>query len=80
MLLMWHYYQKPYCRTPHITIRSTAAKHILLLSKTVLLLVHAAGEQQFVQQVAPTFIQLLTLQYTAEQLVREETGKLQLAS
>lgn len=41
---------------------------------------HTAGQQQVVQQVAPTFIQLLTLQYTAEQLLKEETGKSQLAS
>ena len=42
------------------------------------LLFCAAGEQQAVQ-VAPTYVQLLTLQYTAEQLIRsclrKEEGK-----
>lgn len=44
----------------------------------LLLLICAAGEQQAVQ-VAPTYVQLLTLQYTAEQLIRsclrKEEGK-----
>ncbi|KAL0046332.1 hypothetical protein WJX82_009330 [Trebouxia sp. C0006] len=32
------------------------------------------GQQQVVQQVAPTCVQMLTLQYTAEQMIKEEAG------
>ncbi|KAA6416660.1 MAG: component of SCAR regulatory complex, partial [Trebouxia sp. A1-2] len=33
------------------------------------------GQQQAVQQVAPTCVQMLALQYTAEQMIKEEAGK-----
>ncbi|KAL0041117.1 hypothetical protein WJX77_005471 [Trebouxia sp. C0004] len=32
------------------------------------------GQEQAVQQVAPTCVQMLTLQYTAEQMIKEEAG------
>jgi len=34
-----------------------------------------AGQQQLIQRVAPTYVQMLTLQYTAEQMIKEEAGE-----
>lgn len=33
------------------------------------------GQQQAIPQVAPTQLQMLTVQYTAEQMIKEESGK-----
>ena len=34
-----------------------------------------AGQGQAVQQVAPTYVQMLMLQYTAEQMIKQESGR-----
>ena len=34
-----------------------------------------AGQQQAVRAMAPTYLQMLTLQYTAEQMLKDEAGQ-----